>query len=108
MIEGYAQAINGQYFHDEFTPVAEAFSTSKETVSDFFKFLQGGTERIPEDEYLERSLLGLVHTFGYMTGVPTKPLQRTYSGVYDAATGETEHPIRRVIGYSKYVVGENE
>ena len=108
MIEGYAQAINGQYFHDEFTPVAEAFSTSKETVSDFFKFMQGGTERISEDEYLERSLLGLVHTFGYMTGVPTKPLQRTYSGVYDAATGETEHPIRRVIGYSKYVVGENE
>ena len=108
IMEGYSQAITGQgYFGDEFTPVSEAFSTSKETVSDFFKFLQGGTERISPDEYLEQSLLGMVHTFGYFAGIPTKPIQRTFEGVYDAATGQTEYPIRRSIGYSKYVVGEN-
>jgi len=107
MMEGYLQAISGgTMYRGQFTPAMEGFETSRRAISDFVKYLDDGTDMIGPDEYLERSLIGLMHTVGYGTGIPTKPLQRIGTGIKDAITGETEHPFRRSIGYSKYAVGE--
>jgi hypothetical protein len=43
----------------------------------------------------------LAESVGHLTGIPYGPMSRVYSGVSDAVTGETDYPIRRMMGYSE-------
>lgn len=43
---------------------------------------------------------------GKLTGTPTEPIMRMATGIHDVINGDTEKPFRRVLGYSRYAVGE--
>lgn len=44
----------------------------------------------------------------FIGGVPYDPLKRIGTGAWAAVTGETEHPIRRSLGWSKYALERDE
>jgi predicted ABC-type ATPase len=55
-----------------------------------------------------RSLLeDLAEAGGKLTGMPTGPAMRMGTGIYEGATGQTEFPIRRALGFSRFMLGED-
>lgn len=55
-----------------------------------------------------RSLLeDIAEAGGKMTGLPTGPAMRMGTGIYEGATDQTEFPIRRALGYSRFMLGED-
>ena len=60
------------------------------------------------DEDFAKTMFDLAEFAGNLTGIPVGPLERVWSGMRDAATGETEHPIRRSMGFSENALGSDD
>jgi hypothetical protein len=60
------------------------------------------------DEDMSNTLMELAEFTGNLTGVPVGPTRRIASGISDAMTGETEHPLRRSIGYTENALTEED
>ena len=107
MMEGYANAVSGNTFYDDqYTPMMQALTTSKDMVSNSVKWAGGGTQRIDPSEYLMRAIWDAAQLGGYATGIPVRPVAKVAGGIKDAVTGETKYPVRRSLGYSPSIVGE--
>jgi hypothetical protein len=58
---------------------------------------------------IDKTLSGLSKTnIPWIGGIPYDPMKRLGTGIYDATTGETEHPKRRAMGFSKYALEREE
>jgi hypothetical protein len=68
-----------------------------------FKAFEGGAI---EPEIALRVLSDLASLGSKMAGVPYEPMKRMATGIRAAATGETEYPVRRAMGYSASAMGE--
>jgi len=107
MVQGYYNTADGNGFYsDQYSPFMQTYDTSKKLVGDAKKWAEGGTDMLSQEEYLGRTAMDIVHLLGYGTGAPTKPVERIVTGIKDAISGDTDHPVRRSIGYSKYAVNE--
>ena len=83
----------------ELTPTNEVIKSATTTVNKAIKYAQDEADFIDIiDPFLK--------TTGFATGLPYEPFKRMVTGVSEAVTGETEKPIFRAVGYSKYAVGE--
>ncbi len=107
MMEGYANAVSGNSFYDDqYTPMMQALTTSRDMVGNSVKWAQGGTLRIDPSEYLMRAMWDAAQLGGYATGIPVRPIGKVAGGIKDAVTRETEYPVRRSLGYSAFIIGE--
>jgi len=66
---------------------------------------------IINEEITERDLRSLLEDLaeagGKLTGFPTGPAMRMGTGIYEATTGQTEYPVLRSLGYSRFMLGED-
>ncbi|RLB91776.1 MAG: hypothetical protein DRH10_01030, partial [Deltaproteobacteria bacterium] len=103
--EGAVNAASGEFWmmnRLSYSPVTEAGKSGLNAI-------YHGSKGFREDDtdLLMKALLDTTEFMGYLSGYPVRPVGRIVTGVKDSATGETEYPVRRSIGYSKYAVGEN-
>jgi hypothetical protein len=63
--------------------------------------LHKGIEEGWDTEEFLKMVDNLAKTTGHLTGLPYQPVARVAKGMATAAAGETEHPVRRAIGYSE-------
>jgi len=66
--------------------------------------------RLRNDGFWMEDFLAFLEDAGALTGklvgAPVEPIIRSATGISDAITGDTEKPIRRILGFSRYAVGE--
>jgi len=68
-----------------------------------FKTFEGGDI---DPEQAAKALDALLDFAGKATGLPIDPARRSITGAMAAIEGDTDYPIRRMIGFSKYALGE--
>lgn len=68
-----------------------------------FKSFEGGDI---DPETAGKAFDDLLELAGKATGIPIDPVRRSVTGAMAAIEGDTDYPIRRMIGFSKYTLGE--
>jgi N12 class adenine-specific DNA methylase len=97
-----AALLEGKHYWSTGTPPP---LTTMNMTSQVMRRLNKAMKKGLSDEELAKLFDELAEITGNLTGIPYGPVSRVAGGVKDAATGKTDHPIRRAMGYSERVLG---
>ena len=92
----------------EYSPVTQAGQSLLDAVFNGAK-LVAGDDITPEkrSKHLEKTINNIFETVGYAYGLPVETVRKMFMENWtDIVTGETDYPVRRGLGFSRYATGE--
>ena len=105
LIDYLIAAGQGEWAMGDFAGRAIPFLTPADDLKRAIVRITSGEDEVTLDDTL-KAAEDAVSGASKLVGIPWDPVVRSILGMRDAVAGETEHPVRRALGYSRSALGD--